>query len=606
MPIPEETIQRVRDASDIVEVIAESVPNMKRAGKDFKALCPFHQEKTPSFTVSPSKGIFHCFGCGVGGDVFKFVMAVDRCSYPEAIEKLAEKRGIPVPRTAGGGSENAASRDKRRRLLDLLERAAQFYQRNLDASPARDYLHKARKLSPETVEKFRLGWARPELDALLRTALKAGFTEAELIRAGLAVRSQRDGRVLDWFRGRVMFPIFDTKGSVTGFGGRVLEDKGANAPPKYINSSENEVFQKGKLLYGLYQGARAVRDSGEVLLVEGYMDVIACHQAGVETAAAPLGTSLTQEQCQVLKRYAERVTLLFDMDAAGRAAAMRGAELLLDFGFLPMVASLPGAKDADEFLKKHAEKELSQALARRKTVVESFLESHLAKNEGLPPEVGKVYAARAVMPVLHRIKDEVARSEMLKLVADRLRVSPEALLSEWNKSSARARHSGPPRLRDGPSGSDPLKKRPPAMKTLLSSAEELLCLAILHPGVRTRALELAGAAGLAASSPLWAECRTLFIEAPPGAGAADILSLTGNELSGALSGLLLRFQKVGAVEPEQLFEALKTQIERRRREDELRHLGRSVGRRLNQGSGTDEDVLEYQRLAPIVKGSRKI
>ena len=436
--ITEGTVSRVREASDIVEVIGEHIP-LKRAGKDFKGLCPFHQEKTPSFMVSPSKGIFHCFGCGVGGDVFKFVMETERLSYPEAVERLAEKKGIAVERDNAPAPNNQAY-ERKKLLNQVLERAAQFYNKNLlegrDAETARWYVFEKRGLKPETVEKFLVGWAPAGPEALVKTALKAGFTEADLLEAGVAVKSQRDGRVLDVFRGRVIFPILDLKGQVIGFGGRVLEEAarpGMAPPPKYLNSSDSAIFQKGKNLYGFYHGSKAVRQSEEALILEGYMDVIAAHQAGVENAVAPLGTSLTAEQCQILRRYASNVTVLFDMDKAGETAGIRGAELLLEHGFFPMMARLPGAKDVDEYLKKNSPEDLKAVLAKKITLVDFRIDVLLKEKENLPPQVRRASAAKAALPLAMKAQDEIVKSEILKGIASKTGVSLESLNAEWRK-----------------------------------------------------------------------------------------------------------------------------------------------------------------------------
>ena len=574
--ITEGTVSRVREASDIVEVIGEHVP-LKRAGKDFKGLCPFHQEKTPSFMVSPSKGIFHCFGCGVGGDVFKFVMETERLSYPEAVERLAEKKGIPVERDNNAPAPSNQVYERKKLLNQVLERAAQFFHKRLlegkDADIPRRYVFEKRALKPETVEKFLIGWAPQGPDALVKTALKAGFTEADLLDAGVAVKSHRDGRVLDVFRGRVVFPILDLKGQVIGFGGRVLEDAarpGMTPPPKYLNSSDSTVFQKGRNLYGFYQGAKAVRQSEEALILEGYMDVIAAHQAGIENAVAPLGTSLTSEQCQILKRYASNVTVLFDMDKAGETAGIRGAELLLEHGFFPMMARLPGAKDVDEFLRKHSPEELKAVLLKKITLVDFRVDVLMKEKEDLPPQVRRAYAAKAALPLAMKAQDEIVRGEILKGIAFKTGVSPESLNAEWRKLSG-----GKGGAKTGPAA-------PMRTSDILNPEEELLCLALEHETLRPRLLALEKEFGLFGTAP-WKEA---FDHLRRNDAAAA---------SGLLHEVIFKFSKIRIEDPEAIFESIAERLHQKKEEERLKDLGR----------GDSPALEEFRKLAHVVKGRKE-
>lgn len=615
MLISDETIGKVREANDIAEVIAEFVPNLKRAGKDFKALCPFHQEKTASFMVSPAKGIFHCFGCGVGGDLFKFVMEIEHCSYPEAVRKLAERKGIPVQAGVSAAASSAAHA-RRKSLLQILQRAANFYHKVLldaeEAEAARRYLLEKRQLTRETIEKFQLGWAPFGGQALLALALKSGCAESDLMSAGLIVRSQRDGKYLDWFRGRILFPILDMKGQTLGFGGRVLESQASsseNPPPKYLNSPETEVFQKGKNLYGFMHASRMLREKNEALVVEGYMDVIACHQSGVENAVAPLGTALTPDQCQLLKRYVERVTLLFDSDAAGQSASLRGAELLLEFGFLPMVARLPEQKDADEYFRHHSREDFQALMQRKLSVMEFYLEANLLKNQESPPSVKKVIVAQSLLPLLLKIEDEITRGEMLQLISERLDLSIESLYAEWNKLKKNKFSSQQNKMRRAvenrsadQSVRDDQKNAP--RKQFLTAEEELLCLAAALPELREKLCRAIKELPEFSSDPKFLECLQVLSQNPGLKETGEFLGRLSAPVGHWLSGLLLLFQDMNASKPHEIFDALLDRIAKKNKEEKLRVLGMHAAKSLNLGGVLSEEAREFQQLAPLVKGTR--
>ncbi len=326
MRIPEETIEAIRAAIDIVEVVGEYVP-LRRRGANWFGLCPFHEEKTPSFSVNPHLGIFKCFGCGRGGDVFAFIQQIEHVSFVEAVRMLAERAGIPLP----DGEEEAD--DPRPALYHALRFAARFYFEQLTQSEAgqvaRAYL-KQRGIHPEAVRRFGLGYAPNAWDALLKAATEAGIRSEVLEQAGLVLPRKERGGYYDRFRHRLMFPIFSHTGRVVGFGGRLLEPDPEQ--PKYINTPETPVYHKGRILYGLYQARQALRTQEEAILVEGYTDVIALHQAGIEHVVATSGTALTPDQARLLARYVRRVVLLFDADAAGQQAALRSIELFLERG----------------------------------------------------------------------------------------------------------------------------------------------------------------------------------------------------------------------------------------------------------------------------------
>jgi len=330
--------ERIRAAVDIVTVIGERIP-LKKAGRNFVARCPFHQEKTPSFNVNPERQIYHCFGCGAGGDVFSFLMEHDKVSFPEALRTLAAKAGIALPdRQSARARTNEQARDIYYRANAL---AREYFIAALNdpakGEAARRYLER-RGLTKETIATFGLGFAPDAWDGFMSYARPKGLSYEVLANAGLLVQNEQ-GRFYDRFRGRVMFPVVNDSGRTVAFGARTLDPAGE---PKYLNSSESPVYQKGRILYGLYHARDAIRQENSVLIVEGYMDVLQLMQAGIRNVVATCGTALTREHGAILRRYADRIILLFDGDEAGIRAASRAGDVLLEAGIEGHVALLPG------------------------------------------------------------------------------------------------------------------------------------------------------------------------------------------------------------------------------------------------------------------------
>ncbi|MBE3133978.1 MAG: DNA primase, partial [Acidobacteria bacterium] len=342
----DDILDGIARANDIVEVVSGYFP-LKRAGKDYQALCPFHAEKTPSFTVSPSKQIFKCFGCGRGGSVFNFVMAKENATFPEAVRILAERAGIELKRDADADQRAGA----RREIRDVMNWATQRFVAGLKhpklGGPGREYLA-ARGIEDATIEAFQIGWAPEGWDNLIRAAERDGFPLDMLETAGLVVRRDEGTGYYDRFRGRVMFPILDPLNRPVGFGGRILGD----AQPKYLNSPETPLFHKGEALYGLPQAREAIETDRRVVVVEGYFDVVMPHQVGVRNIVATLGTALTDEHIRALKRYADEVVLVFDSDLAGQRAADRGMELFLAHDVRILITVVPQGKDPCDFCRQ--------------------------------------------------------------------------------------------------------------------------------------------------------------------------------------------------------------------------------------------------------------
>lgn len=349
MRVPDEFIALLRERVDIVDIISEHV-RLKKTGRSYVGLCPFHSERTPSFNVTPAKGMYYCFGCGAGGTAITFLMEVEQITFGQAIEKLAARASLPLP-VAWSDSLPDGERERRQRLLQFVGLAAKFYNHilmNHDAgAQALDYIS-GRGLAKKTMAEFTLGYAPRAGRALCDFLLRRGASADVLVDAGLAVVTD-EGALFDRFRDRVMFPIADGQGRAIGFGARAMGE----TQPKYLNSSENPVFRKGQVLYGYDKARQAIRQTGQVLLLEGYMDVIALHQSGIRHAVAGLGTSLTADQAHLLRRVAEDVVLVYDGDAAGQKAAVRSLQVLREAGLQPRVAELPQGVDPDEWVRAH-------------------------------------------------------------------------------------------------------------------------------------------------------------------------------------------------------------------------------------------------------------
>ncbi|HEY8505085.1 MAG TPA: DNA primase, partial [Gemmataceae bacterium] len=391
----DDVVEEVRSRVDIVDVVSDYV-TLRRAGKNYVGLCPFHDEDTPSFTVSPDRQMFYCFGCQKGGDVFTFLMEQRGLDFRQALEVLAERAGVALPERALT-PEQRRELERRRRLLDLLERAARYFENLLQRSPgaegARRYVRE-RGLQPATVHAFRLGWSEPEWAALSAGLRERGVDDDLLVEAGLAVRKE-DGSLYDRFRGRLMFPILDERGRVIAFGGRAFGDD----QPKYLNSPETPLFQKSRVLYALDRARGPMRQHGRALIVEGYMDAVTAHQAGFDYAVASLGTALGLEQARVLTRYASRVYIAYDADAAGEQATLRGLEHFARLGYAAdvLIVRLPAGHDPDSFIRERGAAAFQELLDRAQPLVDYVFDRALAAHDTARPE-GKGQVVRAVAP----------------------------------------------------------------------------------------------------------------------------------------------------------------------------------------------------------------
>ena len=420
--IAEDVLETIRLQVNIVELVSEYV-RLEKKGKDYVGLCLFHQEKTPSFTVSERKQIFHCFGCGVGGNVFKFIMLTEGLSFPEAVRQLAARAGVFIPVTERADEQKRAK--TRERAWEINAIARDFYRRILtsraDGSAAREYLLK-RGLDEKIQEQFQLGYAPDNWTALVDYLLGQGCLSAETVDLGLAAVDDH-GRVYDQFRRRIMFPICNPQGKVIGFGGRVLGD----ALPKYLNTKETNVFSKGHVLYGLDLARTAIREKGFAIIMEGYMDVITAYQFGIKGAVASLGTSLTEEQCRLLLRYTKDVMIAYDTDAAGVAAALRSLDLLQELDCRVRVVTIPQGKDPDEYLRRHGG-EGWEALLKQ---AEPLLEYKIRQASRATSDVKEIL--QRVIPNVAGMVSPLEQEEGIKTIVSRLNLSWEVVKSELKR-----------------------------------------------------------------------------------------------------------------------------------------------------------------------------
>ena len=427
----EEIIDEIRQSNDIVDVISQYM-NLKRSGRNYFGLCPFHNEKSPSFSVSPDKQIFHCFGCGVGGNVITFIMKIEGCGFVEAVQILAEKANIQLPTLEN--NIDSKREELKAKVYKVNEFTAEFYHQNLykpTAKIGQEYVKK-RKMNKETLEAYRIGFSG-KFDELYKALKAQGFGEKEILESGL-VNKNDNGTYIDRYRNRLMFPICDVRGKVIAFGGRILDDSKIKDPkfpqPKYINSPENVVYSKGRHLFGLNV---AKKDSAKkLLIVEGYMDVISLHQRGVTNVVGALGTALTEQQGWLLRKSTEQVILGFDADGAGQTAVARSMEILQKMGCDMRVLQIEGAKDPDEFIVKFGEGRFKLAMDNAISLVE-FKVKNLKKDLNLENTGDKIKFLNEIAKILSKVENTMEREIYIEKIAQGYNISKEAIYAEVNK-----------------------------------------------------------------------------------------------------------------------------------------------------------------------------
>ncbi len=427
--IPQETLQRIREATDIVEVISEHV-QLRKTGRNFVGLCPFHGEKTPSFNVNPELQIYKCFGCNAGGDVFKFVQQIDRVSFTEAVAHLAQRTGIALPSADQQPVDELS--DQLYRACDLAMKYYHHLLRQPQGKETLSYLQN-RGISEETIDRFGLGCAPAEWDAFFKVASRRQFDPAVLERAGL-VSARKEGKgYYDRFRERLIFPITNLSARTIAFGARTLK---GDQQPKYLNSPETPVYHKSSTLYGLHQAREAIRQQECALVVEGYMDYLALAQHGIKHTVASAGTALTEEHCRLLARFARRVVLVFDGDEAGSAASLRGLEVVLATGLEAYVVSLPGGHDPDTFVQAEGPEALLALVGTAGSALDFHL-GQLARQHDLRTLEGKARAAEAVQSLLARCRDTVRRDLLLREASQRLGIDEKAFRQQLQQTLRR-------------------------------------------------------------------------------------------------------------------------------------------------------------------------
>ena len=475
--IPPETIEQIAAANDIVEVIGSYFP-LKRAGANFKALCPFHQEKTPSFMISPSRQTFHCFGCGAGGSVFRFVMDYEHADFPSAVRKLAARAGITVVEERGAADEDRRY-EARRTLLKLHADAAEWFHENLlkrdVGDPARKYL-KQRGITAEIAKNWQLGYAPDEWDAFGSWARGRGYNTRDLITSGLAKTRDDAERApvesssaYDRFRGRIMFPICNDVGEVIAFSGRLLKD--AEGAAKYLNSPETPLFRKGSVLFGLHKTKRALIEANCAIVCEGQLDLISLFEAGITNVVAPQGTAFTENQARVLKRFVNEVVLCFDADAAGQKAGERSLDALLQNDLIVRMAEIPAGEDPDSLVRREGKEAFESRVARARDFFDYWIEREAAGVD-LASLGAKMQLARSLAGTVSRVRDPLMRGEVASKVSARLGVAAQDFQALLPKQRSELLRSNDRSEADGVGGIAPPPRHDIAILCLLALRDE--------------------------------------------------------------------------------------------------------------------------------------
>lgn len=526
MAFARDDIDKVRHSADLVELVG-AVTKVKRSGRTFMAICPFHQEKSPSMSLDPARGLYHCFGCQKGGDVFTFLMETQGLDFSEAVEELARRTGVHI--TADPGADRR--RGRRNALMDVIRRTIDVYHRRLktgeDAGGARSYL-RGRGYDGDVVDDYRIGYAPDSWDTVVKELKAGGFDDHAMVEAGVARRG-RGGRVYDYFRGRVMFPIYDLRGDPVGFGGRILDGDGA----KYLNSPDSQLYNKSRLLYGLDRARSAIARSGKSVVVEGYTDVIALHRAGVPEAVATCGTSLTDEHFDLLRRFSDRVVLAFDADEAGTEAARRTSDLdapvRLDLDM--RVAVMPDGGDPADIVQAGRVSEVVGAIEQARPLLQFRLEREVSHLDLSEPE-GRARALHSAATQVGRISDPIARREYERFVARLVGVDLETVSDAVGvgrrprrQTTAQGRSSTPRRRMEG----DLLRvmiENPEGAGDVVPSLftePDLRAAAVVVDGVRGEIGEAVAVADIEAEPEVLAVIRAHAIEAYP-VSVADVLA----------------------------------------------------------------------------------
>jgi DNA primase len=571
--IPEEKILEIRERLDIVAVVSSYLP-LKRSGANHQGLCPFHGEKTPSFNVNATRQIFHCFGCGVGGNVFSFVMRMEGLSFPEAARRLGSQVGVTIEEDAPSPAE-MRRREKAEQLLRVNEAACEFYHRCLlddaQGEVARRYLQ-ARGYGQETARRFRLGYAPAQWRALDEHLSTRGFDPRWARELGL-VRAGRNEGEFDLFRGRLLFPITDVAGRVVAFGGRVLDD---NTLPKYLNSPESPVYHKGQTLYGLAQARDAMRQGGEGIVVEGYFDQLALFRAGFPNAVATCGTALTVEHVRLLKRYCSRLLLLFDQDGAGRKATFRAMDPLLTEGLPAAVVQLDPGEDPDSFLRQNGAEAFRSRMRAAKALLEVYMDDILAAASDIE---GKARAAATIMTKLRLLPGEIERSLYVQELARRTGVDVAVLQGQARPTPAA---KPAPTDRPGPIREKPLPFSPGAGT---KAQQYLLALMIKDQCWRSRVAEV-GVAGLFLDEHFRGVATALTaVSEQPQLDETRLFDRLEEKQKAILSGILIKDDELFTEDPEKIFVDCRRAVSH----EQLRRRRAELNEQVNQAEAAGDE-----------------
>ncbi|MGB0911043.1 MAG: DNA primase [Nitrospirales bacterium] len=458
--VPPEVLQQIRDRIDIVDVISRHV-TLSKTGQNFKGLCPFHSEKSPSFSVSPSRQMFHCFGCAVGGDAFTFLMKQEALGFMEAVQELAQLAGVPLTLEARGAHHEKAS-SARERYQYIHTVAAEWFQHNLTdgqiGQNTRHYLDR-RGMSPATVKLFGLGYALPTWTGLLDVLEKSGVSREEAFQSGLVIKkednqqhSQKRNQGYDRFRDRVMFPIANNRGQVVAFGGRGVT---VEQTPKYLNSPETPWFSKGRTLFGFDKTRAVASRLDRLILVEGYFDVLALHQAGVEHVAAPLGTALTHEHVQAIRRIVKTVFLFFDGDTAGVKAALRTLDLFVNTGITVKVLPLPSEEDPDTFIRSHGIEGFTQLEEMAPTLLDFAIQASL-KGQKTASTEERMRSVDDILRILQKTNNPIEKEERIQVISERLGIRQQTLIDRYPTLKDKTHRSSENRMESRPSQAKPM------------------------------------------------------------------------------------------------------------------------------------------------------
>ncbi len=581
--ISERTIEEVREASDIVEVISSYLP-LKKTGSNYKSLCPFHSEKTPSFVVSPERQIFHCFGCQAGGNVFSFIMKMENLTFPESVSFLAEKAGIKLETEKG----SEGKRNLRRTLLGANDAAVDYFHHNLIITKkAMDYLVK-RKINATSIKKFKLGYAPNSPDALKNVLKKEGFAEEILFKSGLLRHAEEKDFYYDYFRNRIIFPIFNPRGECLAFGGRVLED----AMPKYLNSSESSLYHKGSVLYGLSLAKEAINKEKRVIVVEGYFDLIMLFQAGLKNVVAPLGTALTVEHIRLLRRWTENIVLCPDGDEAGTKSACRDIELLLEEGLKAKVMVLPEGYDPDSYITEKGVENFRKLLAEAPDPFDYKMMILAQKNDANTIE-GKLLITEEVLGLIAKLDNSLERAEYLQRLARKMKVDEENLRIELRKISVGKPHTLKMTLQNT------AEKK----KGIIKAQEILIHFSLEETEILKKIMALLSADDFTGIYRTIFE-KLLYLSQKMGkVTPSDLISSLGDELEAGeiISALLLKNEEFSPEMKEKMVDDCIRKLKKEKVEKKLQSLKEIIKEEESRGEVNAELLAEYQHFSKLHK-----